>query len=99
MVSPLSLQNKNSSTSMSSVLDLTPDTDSVDATIEVSSRFAADFDSAPNNSFESDLGDEFDSEDKFDSEDGSDSFESVISTINDYVLPHTKKEEKRQYVL
>jgi hypothetical protein len=72
MVSPLSLQNKNSSPSVSSVLDLTPDTDSVDATIEVSSRFAADFDSALNNSFESDLGD---------SGDGSVSLESVISTI------------------
>ena len=45
VVSPLSSQNKNTSPSTSSVLDLTPDTDtdSVDATIEVSSTFAADF--------------------------------------------------------
>ena len=89
MVSPLSSQNKNTSPSTSSVLDLTPDTDSVDATIEVSSTFAVDFDSAPNNSFESDL------EDEVDSGDESDSFESVISTINDSVPPQTKKEEKR----
>ena len=85
VVSPLSSQNKNTSPSTSSVLDLTPDTDSVDATIEVSSRFAADFDSAPNNSFE------FDSADESDSEDESDSLESVISTINDAVPPQTKK--------
>ena len=99
VVSPLSSQNKNTSPSTSSVLDLTPDTDSVDATIEVSSTFAADIYCEPNISFESNSEDEFDSGDESDSEDESDSLESVISTINDAVPPQTKKEEKRQYVL
>ena len=50
--SPSTSSPSTSSPSTSSVLEVSPDTDSVDTTIEVSSRFAADIDSAPNNSKE-----------------------------------------------
>ena len=61
MVSPLLSKNKNTSPSASPALQLSPDTDSVDATIEGSLTVVADFDCEPNNSFESDSGDQSDS--------------------------------------
>ena len=60
MVSPLSSKNKNSSPSTSPALELSPNTDSVDATIGGSPTVAADFYCEPNISFESNSGDESD---------------------------------------
>ena len=102
MVSPLWSKNKNSSPSASPSIQLSPDTDSVDASaskfkfdrrIHTETRIrsyptvVANFDCEPNCYLEPKLGDE------------SNSFESDISTINDCVPWQTKKEMTKQCLL